>query len=65
MSAQFEKLTDSFMSDFLRLIPPDPISPFVRLTTPFYKDVTKAVYAGHASSSDDPLIPNLARKYQY
>ena len=50
------------MSDVLRLIPPDPISPFVKLTTPFYKDVTKAVYAGHASSSDDPLIPNLARK---
>jgi hypothetical protein len=53
------------MSDVLRLIPPDPISPFVKLTTPFDKDVTKAVYAGHASSPDDPLILNLVRKYQY
>ena len=64
--AQFEKLTESFMSDVLRLIPPDtisPISPFVKLTTPFEKDVTKAVYAGHASSSDDPSIPNMVRKY--
>ena len=63
--AQFEKLTESFMSDVLRLIPPDPISPFVKLTTPFDKDVTKAIYAGHASSPDDPLILNLVRKYQY
>ena len=31
--AQFEKLTESFISDILRLIPPDPISPFVKLTT--------------------------------
>ena len=63
--AQFEKLIESFMSDTLRLIPPDLISPFVKLTIPFDKDVTKAAYAGHASSPDDPLIPNLVRKYQY
>jgi hypothetical protein len=61
--AQFEKLTESFMSDVLRLIPPDPISPFVKLTTQFGKDVIKAVYAGHARSPDDPIIPNLVRKY--
>jgi hypothetical protein len=53
------------MSDVLRLIPPDPISPFVKLTTPFDKDVTKAIYAGHGSSPEDPLILNLVRKYQY
>jgi hypothetical protein len=56
--AQFEKLIESFMSDTLRLIPPDPISPFVKLTIPFDKDVTKAACAGHASSPDDPLILN-------
>jgi hypothetical protein len=34
--AQFEKLTESFMSDVQSLIPPhpiSPISPFVKLTT--------------------------------
>ncbi len=46
------------MSDVLRLIPPDPISPFVKLTTQFDKDVIKAVYAGHARSPDDPIILN-------
>lgn len=53
---RFEKLTESFMSDALRLIPPDPISPFLRLTSQFDKDIIKAEYVCHANSPDDPIF---------